>query len=44
MQPRAICVWGDSIAKGVVFDENRRRYVILKDHCLRMLQCVLPDT
>ncbi len=42
MQPRAICVWGDSIAKGVVFDENRRRYVILKDHCLRMLQCVLP--
>lgn len=38
MQPNAICVWGDSVAKGVVYDEARKRYAILKDHCLRLLE------
>jgi len=38
MQPSAICVWGDSIAKGVVYDESRKRYAILKEHCLRLLE------
>ena len=38
MERKAICVWGDSIAKGVFYDENRGRYAILKDHCLRLLE------
>lgn len=38
MQPNAICVWGDSIAKGVFYDEERSRYAILKEHCLRLLE------
>lgn len=29
-----ICVWGDSIAKGVVYDEQRGRYAICRDNCL----------
>lgn len=38
MQPSAICVWGDSIAKGVYFDETRNRYAILRENCLRLLE------
>ena len=38
MMPKAICVWGDSLAKGIVFDENRGRYAILRENCLRMLE------
>ena len=38
MKPSAICVWGDSLAKGIVYDENRRRYAILRENCLRMLE------
>ena len=38
MKPKAICVWGDSLAKGIVFDHNRGRYAILRDNCLRMLE------
>ena len=34
MDKPKICVWGDSIAKGVVFDEQRGRYVICRDNCL----------
>lgn len=41
MKPKAICVWGDSIAKGVVYDEARKRYVILKENCLRLLENAL---
>ena len=33
-----ICVWGDSIAKGIVFDEERGRYAILRENCLRLLE------
>lgn len=32
-----LSVWGDSIAKGVVFDEGRGRYVICRDNCLSKL-------
>lgn len=32
-----LSVWGDSIAKGVVFDEARGRYVICRDNCLMKL-------
>ena len=38
MMPKAICVWGDSLAKGIVYDENRGRYAILRENCLRMLE------
>ena len=30
-------VWGDSIAKGVVYDEARGRYTICRDNCLMKL-------
>lgn len=33
-----LSVWGDSIAKGVVYDELRGRYVVLKDNCLSRLK------
>lgn len=33
----SISLWGDSIGKGVVFDEARGRYVILKENCVAML-------
>ena len=36
MDKPKICVWGDSIAKGVVFDEQRGRYVICRDNCLEV--------
>jgi len=42
MKPNAICVWGDSIAKGVIYDETRKRYAILKENCLRLLAQQLP--
>lgn len=37
MEYTAICVWGDSLAKGVTFDENRQRYAIVRENCVRML-------
>lgn len=37
MEVRKICVWGDSIAKGVVFDEERGRYAICRDNWLARL-------
>ena len=40
----AISLWGDSIGKGVVFDEARGRYVILKDNCVRLLSERLGET
>ena len=33
----SISLWGDSIGKGVVFDEARGRYVILKENCVSLL-------
>ena len=32
-----LSVWGDSIAKGVVFDEERGRYAVCRDNCLSKL-------
>ena len=37
MEIRKICVWGDSIAKGVIFDEGRGRYAICRDSCMARL-------
>ncbi len=35
-------IWGDSLLKGVVFDELRNRYVILKDNCIARLKDLMP--
>lgn len=35
--PSAICIWGDSIAKGVIWHEERNRYAICSDHCVKQL-------
>ena len=37
MKIAGLNVWGDSIAKGVVFDEARGRYAICRDNCLLKL-------
>ncbi|MCL1854105.1 MAG: SGNH/GDSL hydrolase family protein [Clostridia bacterium] len=37
-----IRIWGDSLLKGVVFDELRNRYTILKDNCISKLKGMLP--
>lgn len=37
MIPSGLCVWGDSIAKGVVFDEARGRYAVCRENCLGKL-------
>ena len=37
MYDKVLSVWGDSIAKGVVYDEARGRYAVLKDSCLSRL-------
>ena len=35
-------IWGDSLMKGVIFDELRNRYTILKDNCASALKEILP--
>lgn len=37
MTLKNICLWGDSIGKGVVFDEQRKRYAICRESCATML-------
>ncbi len=37
----SISLWGDSIGKGVVFDEARGRYVILRENCVALLSRLL---
>ena len=37
-------IWGDSILKGVVFDEARNRYAILRENCVAQLAALLPCT
>ena len=32
-----VCIWGDSISKGVIYDEARGRYAVYRDHCLLKL-------
>ena len=38
---RTFYVWGDSILKGIVFDEARYRYALLKDNCASVLSRLL---
>ena len=33
-----ICVFGDSVAKGVVYDEAKNRYTFLKDNFISLVQ------
>ena len=35
---KGICVFGDSVAKGVVFDEARQKYIHLKDNFISLTQ------
>lgn len=35
-------IWGDSVLKGVVFDELRNRYQILRGNCVQQLKALLP--
>lgn len=37
MPVRNISLWGDSIGKGIIYDETRGRYAILKDSCVNLL-------
>ena len=37
MKLRGLSIWGDSIAKGVVFDEARGRYAVCRDNCVTRL-------
>ena len=37
MKLNGVCVWGDSIAKGIVFDENRGRYAVCRENCISRL-------
>lgn len=44
MEEPKICVWGDSIAKGVVYDEQRGRYAICRGNCLARMSRELGRT
>lgn len=37
MAVRNISLWGDSIGKGVIYDEVRGRYAILRENCVNLL-------
>ncbi len=37
MKVEGLSVWGDSIAKGVVYDESRGRYAVCRENCLTRL-------
>ena len=37
MAVQSISLWGDSIGKGVIYDEVRGRYAILKENCVNLL-------
>lgn len=37
MTLNSISLWGDSIGKGVIYDEARGRYAILKENCVNLL-------
>lgn len=34
---KEIQIWGDSIMRGVIYDEARKRYVLLKDSAVALL-------
>ena len=37
MTDRSIHIWGDSVTKGIIFDEARSRYAILRENCMTLL-------
>ncbi len=37
-----VCVFGDSVAKGVVYDEEKDKYTFLKDNFVSLIQSVMP--
>lgn len=39
---QGVSVWGDSIGRGVVFDEQRGRYTILRENCVKRLSSQAP--
>ena len=41
MTAKSISLWGDSIGKGVIYDEARGRYAILKENCVSLLSKTL---
>ena len=44
MDPRPIHLFGDSVGKGILFDESRGRYAIARDRCDIRLQAALGVT
>lgn len=36
-----IALWGDSIGKGVIYDEVRGRYAILRENCVQLISAAL---
>ena len=42
MKIKSLSLWGDSIGKGIFYDEIRNRYVIFKDNCLSKLAREMP--
>ena len=42
MEATVVSIFGDSLAKGIVYDEGRGRYVILRENAVRRLEGVLP--
>lgn len=41
MAVQSISLWGDSIGKGVIYDEIRGRYAILKENCVSLISRAL---
>ena len=35
-----VCVFGDSVARGVVYDESKSKYTFLKENFITMVQAV----
>lgn len=38
IENRHIIIWGDSILKGIVFDESEKRYKILQENCIHRFE------
>jgi len=39
---KGLRIWGDSLLKGIVFDELRNRYTILKENCISTFKAMAP--
>lgn len=42
MHGDSLHIWGDSILKGIIYDEARGRYIILRENCITALSETLP--